>query len=264
MPTSKTASINKPLPVWICPSPEPLSFKENERATAVYSQIAKMKSVPDGATGVAGLELAVALMLVERKGAFGSADNDFWGAKCQALLVRPAAEPVICAYWQRLRPFDIDPPLSLIIASKLAGRRLVYRKGPATGRSTEGDVLFEPIGIAQEWLAKLAAAAARPELLTTLPIYAFAQTVMAHPFSDGNGRFARLMVHAALGRCARLGRPELALAPAFYRRADTLGRAMGRLSRDRDWEPVNAVVLSILEDAVTLTRALHRLRRKCP
>jgi len=84
---------------------------------------------------------------------------------------------------------------------------------------------------------------------------------MAHPFSDGNGRFARLMVHAALARCAGLRRPEIALAPAFYRRADELGRALTALSETRNWSSFNAVFLSILEDALTLTRRLHRLRK---
>jgi hypothetical protein len=67
---------------------------------------------------------------------------------------------------------------------------------------------------------------------------------MAHPFSDGNGRFARLLVHAALARCAGLDLPVLALAA---------------LSGDGDWPAFNAVFFSVLRDAIALTRALRRL-----
>jgi Fic/DOC family protein len=189
------------------------------------------------------------------------ADNGFWAAKCQLLLVRPAIEPIACSCWKRFGTFDLDKQVALVIASTLAGRPLVYRKGPAKGRSAHGDVTFEPLEIASQWLAKIATASRRPELRAALPIYAFAQAIMAHPFSDGNGRFARLMVHAALAKCAGLRRPEIALAPAFYRRAAALGGAITALSESGDWPPFNAVFLSILEDALAHTKAFHRQRR---
>lgn len=84
---------------------------------------------------------------------------------------------------------------------------------------------------------------------------------MGHPFSDGNGRFARLMIHAALARSIGLRRPNIALAPAFYRRANELGRALTALSESREWTPFTLLFLSVLEDALTLTKAFHRLRR---
>lgn len=200
-------------------------------------------------------------MLLESDSAPTPADNLFWDAKCQLLLVRPALEPIACSYWKRFDSFDLDDKVALVIASTLAGRRLVYRRGPATGRSQRGDVTFEPIEVAAQWLAKIAAATKRQELLAALPMYAFAQTIMAHPFSDGNGRFARLMVHAALARCMGLRLPEIALAPAFYRRATVLGGAVTMLSESGDWPPFNAIFLSVLEDAVTLTKAWNRQRR---
>ena len=85
-------------------------------------------------------------------------------------------------------------------------------------------------------------------------MYAYAQAIMAHPFSDGNGRFARLMVHAALARCTELRRPQIALAPAFYRRADEFERAL-TAPTNPELAPYNAVFLSILEDALILHQA---------
>lgn len=220
-----------------------------------------MRARPAGPAGVAGLELQVALALLDSAPEQAGADNLFWAAKCQALFLRPAIEPIACAYWQRLDGLGIDEAAALNLASTLAGRRLVYRKGVATGHSPEGDVRFEPLDVATRWLAKIAAAASRPDLLPALPMFAFAQAIMAHPFSDGNGRFARLLVHVALARCTGLRRPEIALAPAFYRRAGAMGRALTALSESRDWAPFNALFLSVLEDALALTKAIHRQRR---
>ena len=200
------------------------------------------------------MEVQVALALLEGQAALPNPDNDYWQEKCQKLFLRPAIEPIACAYWERLRTFRFDEGTALNLASSLAGRKLVLRRGPATGRSDHGDVLFEPVETARRWLAKLDHAAKQPELALALPIYAFAQVLMAHPFSDGNGRFARLMVHAALARCAGLRRPELALAPAFYGRAETLGAAVTALSESGDWRPFSETFLSVLEDALTLSR----------
>ncbi|HEV2816115.1 MAG TPA: hypothetical protein VGW40_02685 [Allosphingosinicella sp.] len=66
------------------------------------------------------------------------------------------------------------------------------------------------------------------------------------------------MVHAALARGAGLDRPEVALAPALYRRGRALGAALTALSTSGDWSPFNAVFFSVLEDAVALTRAFPR------
>jgi hypothetical protein len=74
-------------------------------------------------------------------------------------------------------------------------------------------------------------------------------------------RTAALMVHAALARCAGVRRPEVALAPAFYRRADEIGRALAALNATRNWSPFRVAFLSVLEDALSLTKRLHRLRR---
>lgn len=246
---------------WVCPGPVPLTPEDDVPARHLYSAISKLKARPDGAAGVAGLELQASLMLLEGAATPAAADNGFWDAKCRKLLLRPAVEPFAFAVWDRFRKFDLDEATALHLAQALTGRRIVYRAGVATGVSVQGNVTFEPLDIARRWLEKIAAAAHKPDLLTALPMYAYAQVIMAHPFSDGNGRFARLMVHAALARCAGLRRPEIALAPAFYRRADEIGRALTALNATRNWALFHGVFLSVLEDALSLTKRLHRLRR---
>jgi len=197
-------------------------------------------------------------MLLQDDSGLEPADNDFWRAKCSALFLRPALEPIACSYWARLTSFAFDEAAALHIAFALAGRPLVCRKGPATGRSAAGDVGFEPLPKARRWLADLRAAAADPALRLGLPAFAFARTLMAHPFSDGNGRFARLMAHAALARAAGLDRPLVALAPACYRRGRALGAALTALGESGDWPAFNAIFFTVLREAVALTRALLR------
>ena len=221
----------------------------------------KTTARPAGPAGVAGLELRVAMTLLQDEEAAVGADNIFWPKKCRSLFLRPATEPIACSYWRRFAGCEIDEAAALNIASALAGRKLVYRKGPAVGKSPKGNVGFEPLEVASLWLSKICDAWTRDDLLPGLPIYAFAQTIMTHPFSDGNGRFARLMVNAALARCAGLEQPEIALAPSFYRRGEGLAVALHALSDDQEWSPLVSVFLSVLEEAVSLTQALHSRAR---
>lgn len=255
-------SDEKPTLTWICPPPRPFNKSENARASTLYSSISELRWGPKGPAGVAGIELQVALNLMQSELGVPPADNDFWPAKCQKLLVRPALEPIACAYWPRLATFDFDENFALLIASTLACRRLVYRTSPATGLGRLGDVAFEPIEVASQWLAKLKRCAEVAELRTALPAFAFAQVIMAHPFSDGNGRFARLTVHAGLARASGLALPAMALAPAFYRRGEALGRALTALSASQDWGPFYSLFLSTLDDSLTLTRVLQRARQE--
>lgn len=226
-------------------------------ANRLFNDIVSDNLLAHSAIDAAGLELRVALMLLQSDRGFRKADNEFWKGKCRSLFLRPAIEPICSTYWEKYFPFNVSEASALRMASAAAGRPLVYRKGPATGRSLNGDVNFGALETGGEWLAKIARAAQAPALRGAFPGYCFAQTIMTHPFSDGNGRFARLMVHAALAHCAGLAGPRIALAPAFYRRAEELGSALTALSQDGDWSGYNRVFFSTLEDALMQTRALY-------
>ena len=226
-------------------------------ANRLYNDIVSDDLLASSPIDAAGLELRVALMLLQSDRGFREADNEFWKRKCRSLFLRPAIEPISSTYWEKYFPFNINESSALRMASAAAGRPLVYRKGPATGRSLNGDVNFRPLDAGGEWLAKIARAAKAPALRGAFPAYCFAQAIMTHPFSDGNGRFARLMVHAALAHCAGLAGPRMALAPAFYRRAEELASALTVLSEHGDWSVFNSVFFSTLDDALTQTRALY-------
>lgn len=258
------AAVPKPDPeyahVWACPVFAPVSGDAGTRAERLHALIAAEDPLPSGPVGVAGLELRAALLLLQGGSRPIPPDNDFWTVKCRALLLRPAIEPIVCSYWARFPEFRIDNEAALKMASAMAGRPVVYRQGPTTGRSKAGNVGFEPFDRALQWLEKLEKAATAAEFLPALPAYCFAQTIMAHPFSDGSGRFARLMVHAALARCTGIDRPVIALAPAFYLHANRLAVALTALSGDGDWTAFHNVFLAVLGDALALTHALRDVR----
>jgi Fic/DOC family len=242
-------------PTWICPdvhSPEPA---EQRLADRLISQLANSE-LPADPVSTAGLELRVALTLLQDDRGHTKPDNQFWRSKCRSLFLRPAIEPIAHAHWARFHDFRVDESCAVRIASALAGRPLVYRKGPAVGRSVKGDVHFAPLETAGGWLNKLKDAGRCPSLRAVLPAYFFAQTIMTHPFSDGNGRFARLMIHAGLEQSAGVTGPLIALAPAFYRRADALSSALNNLHFHADWTGFYRVFFSTLDDALQLSRAL--------
>jgi len=236
--------------IWRCPDYRALSGHEAETASAFYRNL--RCSAGDGADPVrsAGLELRAVLMSLQVGSDQARADNDFWKRKCRAVFLRPAMEPIAHSYWKKLSSFEIDDLTALKAASALAGGPLVYRKGPATGKSTNGDVHFPPLEDQKDWLARLGSAARDPALMLALPAIAFAQTVLTHPFSDANGRFGRLMVHVALGRCADLRGPTIALAPAFYRNAESLGAALTQVSERGDWSGFYRVFFGTLVEAL--------------
>lgn len=244
-------------PVWTCPDIRPLSDEEETVAARLYAALASDPALPADPVATAGLELRIALMLLRGVETSEEPDNAYWGRKCRSLFLRPAVEPIACSYWARLRTLDIDASTALKAGSAMAGRPLVYRKGPAVGRSLNGNVRFPPLESAGKWLETIAAVARAPKARSALPAYCFAQTIMTHPFADGNGRFARLMVHAALAHCCGLAGPAIALAPVFYRRAEALGTALTALSERRDWSRFNRVFFSALNEAIVVTRSLY-------
>jgi hypothetical protein len=242
-------------PTWICADASPPELAEQDLADRLISELATSE-LSTNPVSTAGLELRVALTLLQNDRGHTEADNQFWRSKCRSLFLRPAVEPIAHAYWARFQNFSVDESSALRIASALAGHPLVYRKGPAVGRSVKGDVHFAALETAGGWLDKLKDAARSPSLRAALPAYFFAQTIMTHPFSDGNGRFARLMVHAGLAQSAGMTGPMIALAPAFYRRADALGAALNNLHAQGDWKGFYRVFFSTLDEALRLTRAL--------
>jgi hypothetical protein len=234
---------------WRCPPIRPLTGAEGDRAVALYDRARRIEAASGHPARLAGFELEVTLRLLEGTLPLPEADNPYWRDKCRTLFARPAVEPIAYLHWRALMTGGIDGPGALRIASMLAARNVVLREGPGIGRSVMGDVEFEAADPQCSWLVEVRAATASPELLPALPMFAFARAITAHPFSDSNGRFARLLVQAGLARAGRLTRPCLPLAPIFYRNNETLAAGLKRLSEEGEWGPYYDACLGALEQA---------------
>src|SRR3954452_23324755 len=122
-------------PTWICPEVRALTAAEQANAERLFADLVSAGEVRPGPVWTAGLELRAALLLLQDDRRFANADNEFWKTKCRSLFLRPALEPIAHSYWRKFPDFTIDEASALRIASALAGHPLVYRKGPALGRS---------------------------------------------------------------------------------------------------------------------------------
>lgn len=247
---------------WRCPPIRPLTGAEGDRAAALYDRARRIEAASGHPARLAGFELEVTLRLLEGTIPLAEADNPYWRGKCRTLFARPAVEPIAYLHWRALMTGGLDGPGALRIASMLAARNVVLREGPGIGRSVMGDVGFEAADPHCPWLAELRAAAVSPETLSALPMFAFARAIAAHPFSDSNGRFARLLAQAGLARAGGLTRPCLPLAPVFYRNNETLAAGLKHLSEEGDWAPFLDACLGALEQAALAAECIFLDGRK--
>lgn len=238
---------------WVCPPPAPHSpewAKGLESLRAPYKLQSRAYSRLPAAFG---LEIKAAYVAIQPATDLPEADNSYWRTKCQAVFTRPAIEPIIASFLEQENRAPMDRERALRTASVLAGYPIQYRKRAGTGRSMHGDIEFEPPASARQWLSDVLEVRQRENPVQNKAVYAFARTIMAHPFSDGNGRFARLLFATQLPEDLDLEVfPYLPLAPSFYRHAERVAAAISTLSQAGDWAPLNSVMVSIVTDALSL------------
>lgn len=172
-------------------------------------------------------------------------------AAWQRFFLRPAMEPIVLTYWPRLIAGGLDAATAEEMASCLAGQRLAARTGPivtlpdARGRQTR----YPPVDQAAGWLGRLTQQddPTLPPFLNALAAYA--QVAISHPFTDGNGRMARALFLATLGRAGAIPGPVLPLGPLVYLHHRRLGQALGDLGTTGSWASLASVMSEIVEAA---------------
>lgn len=237
---------------WICPQQAEPSADWLQAMTRWSTSIGPLSLAYSRQPSSFGLELRTAYCALLRGKELSPPDNDFWANKCRILFARPAVEPIVTSFWKRPGDLTLDPESALNLATLLAGQPVCYRKVRAVGQSWRGDVHFEPLPIAAGWQAVISNEI--QEARRDQPIYAFARTIMAHPFTDGNGRFARVLFASILAREFGLTLPCIAFAPSFYRYGERLHDAMAWLSKRGDWQRLILVMIEIVDDAIRLTK----------
>jgi hypothetical protein len=205
-----------------------------------------------------GLELRVAFAVMGTNGG-STADSSFWLRKCRELLLRPAVEPVLFAHWNKLKSFEMTEPEVASISSMLLGSKQKPRTKDCYGLWDGGNVRFEAAERARTWWTDIQKVASDPKLSAALPAYAFARTIIAHPYPDGNGRLARTLVHASFARTMGFPAPVLPLAPAFYLNAAKVALGLRELSETGDWFAFNEVFREVIGSAAKLVKHLDEM-----
>src|SRR4051812_23200339 len=194
-----------------------------------------------------GLELRVAYR-IEARGA-GAADTE----RLRQPFFRLAQEPIIWSWWDKLKRAPLDPGEMLALASMLKGGEVRYREREmfAHGGGRAGNRYYETPARARSWIADIAAADRAGGDPVKKALYRFARIVCAHPFSDGNGRFARAALQAGLARDGVIAAPCLALAPVFCLHSARIEDALSGLSRSGRWRFYFDAMGAVLDSALT-------------
>lgn len=199
-----------------------------------------------------GLELKVAFLMDSLGLGCG---EDF---RLRRPFFRLAQEPILLSWWGALQKAPLDPDEALAAASMMNGAAVAYRAGEILSFGTPGGLLYEHPDRAKAWVADLAAADRSGGDPIKQALYRFARIVMAHPFTDANGRFARAAVQASLARSGLIPAPNLALAPVFYLRSADIREAIGGLSRSCRWDRYFEKMGMVIGEAVRWVEALDR------
>lgn len=178
---------------------------------------------------------------------------------------RPTAEPALRSVWPDLvgstRIADIDNLLNALL-----GETSVHRQHRSTTRYAHDGTrsVFPPIDEARGWLDRIDASERTETDPFALACFAYAQTVLSHPYQDGNGRLARAMFQRSLARSGRLHGPFLPLGPLVYANHRLHDRALQHLGTTGDWGPFVAVILGLTRKAAAFAAHTLSLERSMP
>ena len=244
---------------WACPDPAIPDADVFAIAQEVYERISNIRSNFFHRARFCGFELEMSLYLLSSPGRFNEPDNVFWHRKCHTLILRPAIEPILYAFYEKIRDLEMSKEDARRIASLCSAESLIYREKSIVGNSEERRVEFEAFEKSKSWMDDIRTVSTDRRLRLLAPAYIYARTIMAHPFNNGNGRFSRLMVHGALFREGIVSTPCVPLAPFFYAKATTMGNVLNNLSEAGDWSAYYRTFFSILDRAAEVAeKYLHR------
>ncbi len=246
-----------------CPPFDPAAVAGVAGRGAVAERIAALNALLTPVERCFGLELRRGYRCLldgehRRQAGDRPADAEVCRRSLRELMVRPAVEPVALSYWRRFVHARLDLPSLVELAAGLAARPVPLSPVAMATRPLPGfpRVEFEPPDQARLWLDKLGAAERAVGHALDWPVYAYAQVVLSHPLTDGNGRLARAVLQGALARRLGLRAPALALAPACYLKRRRITQALAALSATGDWPAFFAVMLPVLGEAAAAAEAV--------
>lgn len=139
---------------------------------------------------------------------------------------RPPSEPILWSFWPELSHLPMQPERALEMVSLLTGKKQSFRTKPIFGFDEHGRKFRFAPPPGRAWLEDMPhdrEVIQSPEAALT---DIFLNAIYAHPFTDGNGRFARALLLGFLAQCGLLTSPCLPLSSVFHSRSKEIGAAV--------------------------------------
>lgn len=207
----------------------------------------RSSSISIGDVEVLGLEIRQAYD--EVRNISDSCKISNYKRKCIGLLFRPAIEVGILSYWEHLINADANIEVINKMVNIMVGHPVSISKWAMTIKSGKGRVVFESPEYSQNWISDIYNARKSGMPLHLLAIFAYTRTILAHPFSDGNGRLARAIFQIFMSESVGWKVPGIALAPATYKHIPLLQRSLKEVGTTNNWNSIAFTLKKIVVDA---------------
>jgi len=178
---------------------------------------------------------------IERRAVYSlmeSSDDYAFPRVARHRLNRPSPESILANYWPHFRQAALFSRAMDELASALLGQANKSRSGMIYGTANRHAIraCYPAPEIAAKWLNRVNTTRGtyknKPVALAGIN---YAQTVLHHPYPDGNGRMGRAMIHAALAWSGTYPAPFLPVNAVFLFYRHSVILALEALSRTGDW-----------------------------
>lgn len=181
------------------------------------------------------------------------------------LYLRPAFEPILFSFADRLKqvvPGDealVDRFVSCLVGIAVAKRA---RASSSVPDESGAYVEYPAPAVAAGYLGRMLAGLPALDCPLDRAAYCYAQSILSHPYTDGNGRLARSFALLQLSSDLAGAVPFLPLGAVIYSRAEEVVGGLQELSRSGDWVSFAHVFRDALSTALDLAiRLLDTARR---
>lgn len=222
---------------------------------------------------ILAVERAIAML-----GAYFTDEIDCFGLDQKVLLIaerggrhapvskayyRPVQEPILVSKWERLTALGFNTEQAVEVASLLVGSRQQIRSKMMIGQAPDGSTFVFAKCPSPNWTEQVLSAATSADGAIKLAGKLFQMVIYEHPFTDGNGRFARAMIYSALARFGLITNPCLGLNGVFELHREAMAFAFRQSHAQGSLLPLVDAITTMLEDSVSLVRSLleHPARR---
>lgn len=165
---------------------------------------------------------------------------------------RPMPEPILVSFWAEFADWRLTTARALDLASLLTGQRQSYRTKPIYGTDEHQRRFYFARSSGAEGLSIFFAAAGHDAPLEAALTNLFLSIIFAHPFTDGNGRFARASLIGLLAHRGLIATPCLPLNSVFDARAPTIAAAVRAAVQHGQKHLLQAMLVSAIDAAAEL------------